>query len=51
MPKNWKVIVNLTPIFGGFDDKRRVDPNQVYEENKVLVIKGIVLFGGGELKN
>ena len=51
VPKNWKVTVNLTPIFGGFDDKRRVDPNQVYEENKVLVIKGIVLFGGGELKN
>jgi len=51
LPKDWKVVVNVTPIFGGFDDNRRVDTNQVYEENKVLVIKGIVLFGGVNLKN
>jgi len=40
----------LVPIFGGFSDKRIKDPNRVYEEDKLLLIKGLVLFGGGEIK-
>ncbi|MEN8194210.1 MAG: LiaF domain-containing protein, partial [Bacteroidota bacterium] len=28
VPKDWRVIVNVTSIFGGFDDKRIIDPNQ-----------------------
>jgi predicted membrane protein len=50
VPRDWKVIVNVTSIFGGVDDKRIINANQVYESNKVLVIRGIVLFGGCELK-
>jgi hypothetical protein len=38
-------------IFGGFGDKRRKDPNMVYDDKKLLVVKGFVLFGGGEIKN
>ncbi|MFC2134286.1 LiaI-LiaF-like domain-containing protein [Bacteroidota bacterium] len=51
VPKNWQVIVKTTAIFGGIDDQRRQDSGKVYEEGKVLVIKGLVLFGGGDIKN
>lgn len=50
VPQDWNVIIDLVPIFGGFSDKRIKDPNRVYEEDKVLIIKGLVLFGGGEVK-
>lgn len=51
VPRDWKVVVNVTSIFGGVDDKRIVSPDQVYETNKVLIIHGIAMFGGCELKN
>jgi len=50
VPQDWNVIIDLVPIFGGFSDRRIKDPNRVYEEDKVLIIKGMVLFGGGEIK-
>ena len=50
VPRDWKVILSVTSIFGGYNDKRVLNLNQVYETNKVLVIKGTVLFGGGNLK-
>lgn len=50
VPRDWKIIVNVTSIFGGFDDKRVIDLNQIQESNKVLIIRGFVLFGGGDLK-
>jgi predicted membrane protein len=50
VPQDWNVIIDLVPVFGGFSDKRIKDPNRVYEDDKVLVIKGLVLFGGGEIK-
>ncbi|MCF6271406.1 MAG: cell wall-active antibiotics response protein [Melioribacteraceae bacterium] len=50
VPKDWQVVVTVTSIFGGFDDKRILNANQVYESNKVLIIRGTVIFGGGELK-
>lgn len=48
VPRNWKVIVNVTSIFGGFDDKRFLASDAIYTEG-VLIIKGTVLFGGGEI--
>ncbi|MBI1932023.1 MAG: hypothetical protein HYS24_05745 [Ignavibacteriales bacterium] len=50
VPQDWNVIIDVVPIFGGFSDKRIKDPNRVYEEDKILVIRGLVLFGGGEVK-
>ena len=50
VPRDWKVIVNVTSIFGGFDDKRIINVNQIQESNKILIIRGFVLFGGGNLK-
>ena len=50
IPKDWKVIMKLTPIFGGFNDDRRRDPNVIHSDDKVLIIRGFVMFGGGEIK-
>lgn len=50
VPKDWNVIIDVFPLFGGFGDKRTRDPNLVYDQNKTLLIKGIALFGGGEVK-
>ncbi|MCX6152452.1 MAG: DUF5668 domain-containing protein [Ignavibacteriales bacterium] len=50
VPRDWKVILKITPLFGGFNDERRRDRNAVYPDDKVLIIKGVVIFGGGEIK-
>jgi predicted membrane protein len=53
VPSDWNVVIEATPIFGGFSDERYVSKDlQLKDENKsVLVIKGLVIFGGAELKS
>lgn len=48
---NQKIIVSITSIFGGFDDKRYFVKDAGTDEDRVLVLKGMVIFGGGDLKN
>lgn len=48
VPRNWKIITNVTSIFGGFDDKRYVYASDTHD-NAVLIIKGTVLFAGSEI--
>ncbi len=50
VPKDWKIIVNVVSIFGGFDDERKKEFIPEADDSKVLVIKGFVLFGGGDIK-
>ncbi len=50
VPSDWNVELDVLPIFGGFGDKRMKDPNKKNQEGRKLLIKGIVLFGGGEIK-
>lgn len=51
VPRDWKIDIDVVPIFGGFGDKRLKDLNMVFDEKRILVIKGTVIFGGGEIKN
>lgn len=51
VPRDWNVEIDVMPIFGGFSDKRLKDPNLVYDSSRKLLIRGIVIFGGGELKS
>ena len=51
VPSDWKVETDVLAIFGGFGDKRRKDPSMVYDPSRTLIVKGFVLFGGGEIKN
>jgi predicted membrane protein len=50
VPGSWQVKSETTSLFGGLSDKRHIKPDQLISE-KVLLIKGIVLFGGVEIKN
>jgi predicted membrane protein len=50
VPKDWKVILSVTSILGGYNDRRILNPEQTYEADKILIIKGTVIFGGGNLK-
>ena len=51
VPKDWNVVVNVTSILGGFSDKSIKDPNFLPDQSRTLHIKGLALFGGGEVKN
>jgi predicted membrane protein len=50
IPSDWQIEVDVLPLFGGFSDKRIKDPNAKFIGDKKLIIKGVALFGGGEIK-
>lgn len=50
VPKDWEVKVEVTSIFGGFGDKRMFSEEKSGKKG-LLVIKGMAIFGGGEIKN
>ncbi|KYG82544.1 LiaI-LiaF-like domain-containing protein [Roseivirga echinicomitans] len=50
VPQDWNVQLNVTGIFGGMSDRRKlIDPHA--DENKELVIRGTAIFGGAEVTN
>lgn len=51
VPADWKVRIDVTAIFGGFNDKRKSISTSETSYDREFVIKGFVLFGGGEIKN
>ncbi len=51
VPGDWRVKVEVTSIFGGFSDKRKTMPSVNVDSEKILQIRGVVLFGGGEIKS
>ncbi len=50
VPAEWSVQVSVVSILGGFGDKRTILQNRV-EPSKILIIKGVAIFGGGEIKS
>lgn len=54
VPETWTIHSRSMPLFGGFDDKSRrvkvVDPTGTVK-TKTLIITGIVIFGGVEIRN
>jgi len=52
IPMDWNVRNEVTTIFGAFTDKRGETYNdRYYDPSKTLVIKGLSLFGGIEVKH
>lgn len=51
VPKHWNVVVSVSSILGGFSNKGIKDPTIEIDTSRSLVIKGLVIFGGGEVKN
>ncbi len=48
IPSDWKVEIGSTAIFGAFTDSRsNVDINPIY----TIKITGLIIFGGGDIKN
>ncbi len=50
VPPTWEVKMETNTIFGGLEDKRPLT-NIPADSNKVLLLKGTVIFGGIELKS
>ena len=50
VPPGWLVKSEVTAIFGGLDDKRSVQP-LVDVPTKILIIKGVAMFGGVDIRN
>lgn len=48
VPHDWNIKVEVLNILGGYEDKRSVS---LVDTNKTLVIKGVTVFGGGEVKS
>jgi len=51
VPAGWTVRVEVVAVFGGFNDKRERLHNIVYDQHTMLVVKGLAIFGGGEVKS
>lgn len=52
VPSDWNVQINVISILGGFADKRFVPSEfQANNNNKTIIIKGIAILGGGEIKS
>ncbi len=48
VPRNWNIKIEVTSVLGSFEDKRTFNGDAISTEN-TLVIKGVAVFGGGEL--
>lgn len=51
VPDDWFVTIEVTPVLGGFSDSRKLSPGRTVDQAKHLLIKGAVVFGGGEVKS
>ncbi len=50
VPEDWNIKLELTPILGGFSDSRKMSSNIQPDPSRILIIKGVAVFGGGEIK-
>ncbi len=48
VPPEWNVKMEVVHVFGGVSDKRNLAP---VDHTKTLIIRGVTIFGGGEVKS
>jgi predicted membrane protein len=51
VPDDWNIKIEVVPVLGGFGDSRKLNPGRTIDTSRQLVIKGAVVFGGGEIKS
>jgi predicted membrane protein len=51
VPDDWYLTVEVVPVLGGFGDSRKLNPSRAVDTTRQLVIKGAIVFGGGEIKS
>ena len=49
VPPHWNILIEVSPVMGGVDDKRKV--HEITNPDSTLVIRGFCVFGGLEIKN
>jgi predicted membrane protein len=50
VPANWQVVSDLAAVFASVDDKR-MRSNTIGDGNKILVLKGVSIFAGVEIRS
>jgi len=50
VPEDWNIKLELTPVLGGFSDSRKMRSDVQKDPSRQLIIRGVVVFGGGEVK-
>ena len=50
VPSDWNIKIDVVPVLGGFTDSRKLNHGSI-DTSKQLIIKGAVIFGGGEIKS
>lgn len=50
VPAHWMVISDMAAVFAGVDDKR-IRTSAPLDSNKVLVLKGISIFAGVDIRS
>lgn len=51
VPESWRVVVKGVGIFGAYEDKTRHFQPDASKPTKTLLVKGLAMFGGIEIKN
>jgi Cell wall-active antibiotics response 4TMS YvqF/Domain of unknown function (DUF5668) len=51
VPGHWLVVMQGTGIFGGYEDRTRHVQTDASKPTKTLVVRGVAVFGGIEVKN
>jgi predicted membrane protein len=51
VPESWQVVMRGVGIFGAYEDKTRHFQPDPSKSSKTLVVKGVAMFGGIEVKN
>ena len=51
VPNDWTILNRVTTIFGGYSDLRVKDPTYQPNPTKTIVLTGVCIFGGTEVRN
>jgi predicted membrane protein len=51
LPAHWRIVSKVTPILGGFEDKTDYPKADLPGGPKTLILQGLAMFGGIEVKN
>jgi hypothetical protein len=50
VPSNWQVVSDTAAVFAGIDDKR-IKTGVIQDNNKILVLKGVSIFAGIDIRS
>jgi hypothetical protein len=50
LPSTWEVQNDITAVLGGVDDRRQIN-GVIPDPNKVLMLDGVCVFGGIEIRS